>query len=117
MVTKPTTVEEYLMAYPAEVQLVLRDVRRAILAAVPEVEEAIAYGMPTYRLDGRALVHFAGWTSYVSVYPMPALDDAALEAELAPYRATRGTGRFPLAKPIPYDLIERLVRALAQARD
>jgi uncharacterized protein YdhG (YjbR/CyaY superfamily) len=112
---KPTSVEDYLASFPADVRRVLEEVRAAIRSALPEATETIAYDMPTYKVDGRSVVHFAGWTSYVSVYPLPDPDTAAgagLEAELAPYRATRGTGRFPLDRPVPHELIGRVARAL-----
>ncbi|MBB6627994.1 DUF1801 domain-containing protein [Nocardioides sp. KIGAM211] len=115
MARKFADVESYLASFPDDVRAVLEAVRRAVLRAVPDAEETIAYDMPTYRLDGTALVHFAGWTTFVSLYPMPVFE-GALETELAAYRATRGTGRFPLDRPIPYDLIEQVVRAMAAAR-
>ncbi|GAA2141721.1 hypothetical protein GCM10009844_12350 [Nocardioides koreensis] len=86
--------EEYLASFPEEVRPVLEEVRRAIRAAAPDAEETVAYNMPTYKVDGRSLVHFAGWTTYVSVYPLPEPGTAAdpgLEDDLAAYRATRGT--------------------------
>ena len=119
MSTRFTSVEDYLASFPDDVRRVLEEVRAAIRAAVPEAEETIAYDMPTYRVDGRSLVHFAGWTSYVSVYPLPGPGSAAdpdLEDDLAAYRATRGTGRFPLDRPIPYPLVTRVVRALRAER-
>ena len=115
--TKWTSVEEYLASFPDDVRGVLEEVRAAIREAAPDATETIAYDMPTYRLEGRTLVHFAGWSSYVSVYPLP--DPAAdpdLEAELAAYRATRSTGRFPLDRPVPRELVTRVVRALRADR-
>lgn len=119
MTTRNASVEEYLASFPDDVRAVLEEVRAAIRAAAPEAEETISYNMPTYKVGGRSLVHFAGWTSYVSVYPLPdpaTAADAGLEAELAPYRATRGTGRFPLDRPVPVELISRVVDALRAER-
>ncbi len=119
MSTRFASVEEYLASFPDDVRPVLEEVRRAIRAAAPEAEETIAYNMPTYKVDGRSLVHFAGWTSYVSVYPLPEPGSAAdpgLDGDLAAYRATRGTGRFPLDQPIPYELVTRVARALRVER-
>jgi uncharacterized protein YdhG (YjbR/CyaY superfamily) len=117
--TKPSTVEEYLASFPDDVREVLEGVRRAIRTAAPDAEETIAYDMPTYKVAGRSLVHFAGWTSYVSIYPLPVTapaSDPGLEADLAPYRATRGTGRLPLDRPVPHELVTRVVRALRAER-
>ncbi len=66
-------------------------------------------------LDGKYLVHFAAWKYHIAVYPVPAADPG-LEQEIAPYRAGKGTLRFPLRRPVPYDLIERLAALLVQQR-
>lgn len=68
--------------------------------------------MPTMTLDGRKLVHFAAWKQHTSVYPVPTGDEA-FDREIAPYRAAKGTARFPLGAPIPHELIGRLVTLLA----
>jgi uncharacterized protein YdhG (YjbR/CyaY superfamily) len=109
------TIEEYIGSFPEDVQAVLEEIRRRILTAVPGAGEAISYQIPAITLSGRSLVHFAGWKHHVSLYPVPAADEA-LEQELAPYLAGKGTVRFPLGQPIPYDLIERLAALLAQQR-
>lgn len=117
MTAKFGSVEEYLASFPADVRRVLEEVRETIRTAAPGATETIAYDMPTYKIEGRSLVHFAGWSSYVSVYPLPdPAADAGLEADLAAYRATRGTGRFPLDRPLPLELIARVVRALRAER-
>jgi uncharacterized protein YdhG (YjbR/CyaY superfamily) len=64
--------------------------------------------MPTITLNGRDLVYFAAWKRHISLYPIPAVDEA-FDRELEPYKAAKGTLRFPLARPIPYGLIQRLV--------
>ena len=109
------TINQYIGSFPEEVQVVLREVRRRIRNAVPEAGETISYRIPTMTLNGRSLVYFAAWKHHISVYPIPAADEA-FEQELTPYLAGKGTVRFPLNKPIPYDLIERLVTLLAQQR-
>jgi uncharacterized protein YdhG (YjbR/CyaY superfamily) len=83
--------------------------------AVPEVGETISYGIPTMTLHGKHLVYFGAWKHHIAVYPIPAAD-VAFEQEIAPYRAGQGTLRFPLRKPIPYDLIQRLATLLAEQR-
>jgi uncharacterized protein YdhG (YjbR/CyaY superfamily) len=82
---------------------------------VPKAEEKISYQIPTFALDGRYLVYFAGWKNHISVYPLPEADEA-FERELAPYKSGKGTVKFPLNKPIPYDLIGRLAALLAEQR-
>jgi uncharacterized protein YdhG (YjbR/CyaY superfamily) len=107
------SIDDYIRSFPADVQILLEQVRRAIRNAAPAAEEAISYQMPTITLNGRRLVHFAAWKHHIGLYPVPAADEA-LERELAPYRAAKGTARFPLREPVPYDLIERLVTLLVQ---
>jgi len=108
-VTRPcATIDAYISAFPADVQRILTQVRRTARTAAPAAGEAISYAMPTLTLDGRDLVCFAAWKRHIGLYPLPAVDDAVAQ-ELAPYRTAKSTVRFPLNKPIPYDLIARLV--------
>jgi uncharacterized protein YdhG (YjbR/CyaY superfamily) len=109
------TIDEYISAFPSEVQRILEQVRQTAWSAAPGASETISYGMPTLTLNGRDLVRFAAWKRYISLYPLPAVDDAFAQ-ELAPYRAAKSTARFPLAKPIPHDIIARLVALLVTQR-
>ncbi|MEU7820022.1 DUF1801 domain-containing protein [Catellatospora sp. NPDC049133] len=116
MAARFTTIDEYIDSFPEEVQDVLRQVRQTILAAAPaQAGQNISYGIPTITLDGRYLVYFAGWKHHVSVYPVPD-GDASFEEVVAPYRAAKGTLRFPLREPIPYDVITRVTSALVERR-
>ena len=117
MAKKFQTVEEYLASFEPAPPAVLEEVRAAIRAAVPEAEETVSFDMPSYQLHGRPIVHFSGWSSFVSLYPMPVFEPA-LEKRVRPYRATRGTGRFPLSGPVPTELITEIVGVIAaQALD
>src|SRR5438128_1703305 len=89
-------------------------IRRLVHEQVPGVTETIRYDMPTFQLDGRSLLHVAGWAKHVSIYPEPG-GDAELSTALAPYSSGRGTLKFPL-DDVPYDLVARAVAALAQER-
>ncbi|MDN4643006.1 iron chaperone [Arthrobacter sp. PsM3] len=109
------TVDEYIASYPAEVQGILQEIRRRCHAAVPDSSEMISYGIPTITLGGKFVVYFAGWAHHVSVYPMPNGDEA-FRASIAPYRAAKGTLKFPLAKPVPYELIGQAAALLAAER-
>jgi uncharacterized protein YdhG (YjbR/CyaY superfamily) len=102
------TIDEYISAFPADVQLILERVRQTARNAAPNAGETISYAMPTLTLNDRDLAHFAAWRHYISHSPLPAMDDAFAQ-ELAPYRSAQSTARFPLAEPIPYDIITRLV--------
>jgi uncharacterized protein YdhG (YjbR/CyaY superfamily) len=109
------TVDAYLASFPEEVRAILEQVRTTIRAAVPGAEETISYDIPTFKVDGRPVVYFAGWKHHVSVYPIPEVDEA-LEGELAPFLAAKGTLKFPLDRPIPYELIGRAAGLLAAQR-
>ena len=109
------SVDEYIASFPVDVQAVLQDVRRTIHAAVPGAGEKISYQIPTITLDGKSLLYFSGWKEHISLYPIPPVDDA-LAADIEPYRAGKGTLKFPLKDPIPYDLITRLTQAFVTAR-
>jgi len=108
------SVDDYIRTFPEDVQGILERIRRIMREAAPAAVETISYGMPTLLLDGKHLVHFAAWKHHVSVYPVPAADEAdeAFEREIAPYRSGRSTAKFPLAHPVPYELIEVLATHL-----
>lgn len=100
-----TSVPQYLAAQPPAVRRVLARVRSVIRKAVPAADEVIAYGIPTYKLHGRPVIYFAGWAQHYAVYPSNPRIVAAFKDELAGYETSKGTIRFPLAKPVPVRLI------------
>jgi uncharacterized protein YdhG (YjbR/CyaY superfamily) len=107
----PRSVDDYLSRFPPDTQRLLGKVRRAIRQALPRAEEAISYGMPTYRLEGRYVIYFAGWKQHFSIYPADARLLAAFGKALAPYEVNgRGTVRFPLEEPVPTALIARMAK-------
>jgi uncharacterized protein YdhG (YjbR/CyaY superfamily) len=112
---KFATVDEYIASFPPDVRSVLQQARRRIHAVVPAAGETISYGIASFTLDGRYLVYLAGWKRHVSLYPVPTGDEAFEEA-IGPYRAAKSTVKFPLAKAVPYELIERIVEQLLAQR-
>jgi uncharacterized protein YdhG (YjbR/CyaY superfamily) len=117
--TAPTTIAEYIANFPRPVQLVLKRVRSSIRKALPQGDESISYGIPTYKLNG-PVIYFAGLKQHYSIYPANARLVAAFKRELAPYEFNgKGTIRFPLDKPVPTTLIEHiatfLVKEVAEA--
>ena len=109
------TVDAYIASFPPDVQVALEAVRQAIRTAIPGTQELISYGIPAFSLDGRGVVWFAGWRRHISVYPIPAGGDD-LDAEMAPYKAARGTLRFQLSRPMPFAVIEKVAARLLQQR-
>lgn len=105
---KLQSIDEYIAAFPPEVQAILERVRATVRTAAPDAHEIISYRMPAFRLSG-ILVYFAAFKNHIGLYP-PVSGDAQLEKAISPYAGEKGNLRFPLDQPIPYDLIERIVK-------
>ncbi len=103
----PKTIDEYIRGFPKPTQILLEKVRATIHKAAPTAEEAISYQIPTFKLKGN-LVHFAGYDKHIGFYP-GAAGIAAFAKEFKGYKFAKGSVQFPLDKPIPYDLISRIV--------
>lgn len=110
--SKPQTIDEYIAGFPPNVQAILQQIRATIHQTAPDAQEAIKYGIPTFTLKGN-LVHFGAYKGHIGFYPTPGGIEA-FQDELAPYVVAKGTVRFPLDQPIPYDLIRRIVEARVQ---
>lgn len=100
------TIDEYIADFPEDVQAILQEMRRVIREQAPDADEAISYQIPTFRQNG-ILVHFAAFKQHVGFYPTPGGIEAFRD-ELAPYRPAKGSVKFPISKPIPYDLVRRI---------
>lgn len=105
---KPENIDEYISSFPETIRQVLESVRATIKAAAPEASESISYGMPAYKLNGRPLVYFAGYKKHIGFYATPN-GHAAFSEELSKYKQGKGSVQFPLDKPIPLELIFRIV--------
>jgi len=103
------SIDEYIGKFPKDVQKILEEVRRTIKAAAPKAEEKISYNMPTFMLNGKYLIYFAGWKHHISLYPVPVGSDA-FNKEVSKYAAGKGTLQFPLDKPLPLKLITKIVK-------
>ncbi|MGO4603921.1 iron chaperone [Terrabacter sp. 2YAF2] len=108
----PATVDAYVKGFPDGQREVLEQVRAALRRAVPGGEEKIRYGIPAVMFTDRYGIHFAGWKKHVGLYPVGELDPD-LEAEVGPHRAKKDTVQFFYVDGVPFDLIERIARALA----
>ena len=107
--TKPSNIEEYISGFPKDTQKILEQIRATIKKAAPDAEETISYAIPAFTLKGRHLVYFAGYENHTSLYPAPRGNDA-FKKELSAYKGGKGTVQFPLDKPIPLDLITKIVK-------
>jgi uncharacterized protein YdhG (YjbR/CyaY superfamily) len=102
------TIDEYISGFPTSVQKILSQLREIIREVAPEAEETISYGIPTFKLNGN-LVHFDAFKNHIGFYPTPSAIDAFNE-ELSPYKHAKGSVQFPMEKPIPFDLVRKIVK-------
>jgi uncharacterized protein YdhG (YjbR/CyaY superfamily) len=105
---KFTTIDEYILQFPPEVQEILANLRNVIKESAPEAVEKISYQMPTFALHGN-LVHFAAYQKHIGFYPA-ASGIAAFTDKLLEYKTSKGAVQFPINKPLPYELIREIVR-------
>ena len=101
------TIDEYIETFPKGIQSILKGVRQTIKEAAPEAEEAISYQIPTFKLKGNYLVYFAAFKKHIGLYPP---SPKAFRKEVSPYEGPKGNLRFPIDKPIPLDLVKRIVK-------
>lgn len=105
------TIDEYISTFPVDTQVILEKMRQVMQKAAPDAVETISYNMPTFDLNGEHLVFFAGWKHHISLYPTPAGDEA-FQQEISHYKRVKSTVQFPLDKPVPYDLVAKIVTLL-----
>jgi uncharacterized protein YdhG (YjbR/CyaY superfamily) len=103
------TIDEYITTFPKDIQVILTAIRQAIRESAPNAEETISYGIPTFDLNRRHIVHFAAYKNHVGFYPTSS-GIRAFKKELSSFKTSKGTVQFPIDKPIPLDLIKTIVR-------
>jgi uncharacterized protein YdhG (YjbR/CyaY superfamily) len=108
MRTKFDNIDTYIASFPKETQKLLEQVRATVREAAPEAKETINYGIPTFTLKGN-LVHFAAFKNHIGFYPTPSGIEA-FKKDLSDYEGAKGSVKFPLDKPIPFDLIGGIVK-------
>ncbi|MBU3144345.1 iron chaperone [Clostridium sp. CF012] len=104
----PKSIDEYIMQFPLEIQEILKMIRKVIKESAPDALEKISWGMPTFVLHGN-LVHFAAFKNHIGLYPSPSGIDT-FKDELSEYKGAKGSVQFPIKKPIPYELISKIVK-------
>lgn len=102
------TIDEYIASFPPYVQSILEELRQAIRNSAPDAKEAISYQIPTFKLNGN-LVHFAAFKNHIGFYPTSSAI-ARFKKEMSHDEVAKGTVRFPINKPIPFDLIRKIVK-------
>lgn len=102
----PKNIDEYISGFPEDIQAILEKIRMTIRKAAPEAKEIISYHIPTFTFSG-ILVHFAAYTKHIGFYPTPSGIEK-FKDEIFNYESSKGTVKFPLNKPIPYELIHKI---------
>lgn len=102
-------IEAYIQQFPESTQVILRNIRELIKENAPDAEELFAYGMPAYKTNNRPLVYFAAFKNHIGFYATPS-GHSKFQEELSKYKQGKGSVQFPLDKPIPYKLIEKIVK-------
>lgn len=103
------SIDDYIATFPADVQIIMNQLRKTIKAAAPEAGEKISYNMPTFTLNGTYLVYFAGWKNHIAFYGAPR-GKTEFKEDLSAYESGAGTLQFPFDKPMPLALITKIVK-------
>jgi uncharacterized protein YdhG (YjbR/CyaY superfamily) len=103
-----TSIDEYISGFPEDIRKILINLRRVIKESAPEAKEVISYGIPTFKLNGN-LVHFGAFKDHIGFFPTPSAINV-FKGELSPYKTSKGTVQFRLEKPLPFDLVARIVK-------
>lgn len=106
--TKPKDIDNYIASFPKGIQIILEQVRTTIRKAAPDAEQVISYGIPAFKLNG-LLVWFAAHSNHVGFYPRASAIEA-FKKELSLYKGAKGSVQFPLDKPLPLELITKIVK-------
>ncbi|HYE22156.1 MAG TPA: DUF1801 domain-containing protein [Verrucomicrobiae bacterium] len=109
-------IDSYIKTFSTKTQTVLKKIKKIIKDAAPKAEESISYGIPTFKINGKPLIYFAGFKNHVSLYPIMASIKQKFKKELVGLKMSTGTIQFSLNKPIPYNLIKKLAKEQIKAR-
>ncbi len=105
----PKNTDEYISDLPAETQKIMKQLRVLIKKIIPKADEVISYGIPAFKMNGKAVIFFAAFKNHIGLYPAPRSNEA-FKKELSAYKGGKGTIQFPLDKPLPIGLITRIVK-------
>ena len=104
----------HIKRYPLEQRRSLEEIRAQIAAELPDAQEIIKYGIPTFAIDGVPILGFSGYKKHNSLFPYSGSVTSKLEKELAPYEQTKGSIHFEIGKPIPKSLLKKIIKAKLQ---
>lgn len=107
------TIDEYIASFPKNVQDILEGLRQLIKESAPEAEESINYGIPTFKLNGKNLLHFAAFKNHIGFYPTPSAVEV-FKKDLYKYKQAKGSIQFPIDKPVPLEIVKKIVKFRAK---
>ena len=107
--SSPNTIEAYIIEFPQEIQEILQCMRSMVKIYSEDITECMSYGIPTFKLAGKNCIHFAAYKSHIGIYPGPAVI-VHFKEQLTSYETSKGTIKFSLKEPIPYSLVEEIIR-------
>jgi uncharacterized protein YdhG (YjbR/CyaY superfamily) len=103
------TFDKFIIRFPLSVQKTLKKIRVTIKQVVPNAQDCFVYGVPGFKLNGKLLINFSAFKNHIGLYPTPSVIEH-FKKELSLYKTSKGAIQFPLDKPIPYDLIEKIAK-------
>ena len=106
---KFASINEYVSSLPENAQKAMSEIIATIKAKVPSAEESISYNMPAFKVNGEYFVHFSAWKKHIGMYPIPAGNEA-FQKQIESYRSAKSSLNFPLDKPMPIKLIEKVIK-------
>ena len=104
----PKTYEEYCLDFPEETQIILENLKNFIQNLLPKSELCINYGIPTFKIKGKNVIHFGGFRNHIGLYPSSEVIEI-FDEKLKKYKTSKGTVQFPLTEELPFDLIQEIV--------
>lgn len=109
IIKRHKAIDDYIQSFPTETQMLLSNFRELIFSEIPDCEELISYGIPSYKYKSKYLVHFAGYNKHIGFYPTP-VGIKEFEADFTLYKTGKGSVQFPLEKEMPWELISRIIQ-------
>jgi len=104
-----SVIDNYILKYPAEYQKILKKLKKEIKSVIPESQEAMSYGIPTFKINNKNIIHFAIYKNHIGIYPTPKTIEK-FKNELKNYKLTKGAIRFEINQKLPFGLIKKMVK-------
>lgn len=114
MQTNSSDIQEYIQKAPKEVQNIIEELRKIVLKTVPDAVESYSYGLVGYKFKGKPLAYFGYFKNHIGYYPIPSTVEE-FKSDLAKFKTSKGGVQFQFTEPIPYELVERMLKYRKQS--